>query len=186
MTARSCQAQRRLQPWHPRGVDDATDQALELRPPRHRVSRRAIRYWAVRAAAGWLVILAIQVVWLLGAGHRTTHVVVLAVTAVLATLHVAVMPTWRYRVHRWEAAPGAVYTQSGWLDQERRIAPVSRIQTVDSERGPFEQLFGLANVTVTTASAAGPLKIDGLDHEVAQRLVDDLTAMASASPGDAT
>src|SRR4051794_41629800 len=65
------------------------------------------------------------------------------------------MPRWRFAVHRWEAAPDAVYTQSGWFDQERRIAPVSRIQTVDTERGPLEQLFGLSSVTVTTASAAG-------------------------------
>ena len=40
-----------------------------------------------------------------------------------------------------------MYTQSGWLSQERRIAPISRVQTVDTERGPLEQLFGLANVT---------------------------------------
>lgn len=186
MTARSCQAQPGLQPWHPRGMELQDDQAIELRPPRHRVSRRAIRYWAVRATVGWLVLAGVQVLWLLSAGHRSTHIAFLIATAVLAAAHVAVMPTWRYRVHRWEAAPTAVYTQSGWLDQERRVAPVSRIQTVDSERGPFEQLFGLANVTVTTASAAGPLKIDGLDQDVAQRLVDDLTAVASATAGDAT
>ena len=56
------------------------------------------------------------------------------------------MPRWRFRVHRWEATATAVYTQSGWLNQERRIAPVARIQTVDTQRGPFERVFGLANV----------------------------------------
>jgi membrane protein YdbS with pleckstrin-like domain len=96
------------------------------------------------------------------------------------------MPRWRYRVHRWEATDQAVYTQSGWLNQERRIAPVSRIQTVDTERGPFEQLFGLSNVTVTTASAAGPLKIHGLDRDTAERLVAELTTNTQAERGDAT
>jgi hypothetical protein len=96
------------------------------------------------------------------------------------------MPRWRYRVHRWEVGPGAVYTRAGWVHQEARIAPISRIQTVDSERGPLEQLFGLANVTVTTASAAGPLKIHGLDRATAERLVDDLTTAAQATRGDAT
>ncbi len=75
------------------------------------------------------------------------------------------MPQWRYRVHTWEDAGGAVYTQTGWITQERRIAPVNRIQTVDTQRGPIEQLFKLSNVTVTTASAAGPLKIHGLDRD---------------------
>jgi membrane protein YdbS with pleckstrin-like domain len=97
-----------------------------------------------------------------------------------------VMPPWRYRVHRWEVTEDAVYTQAGWLTQERRIAPISRVQTVDTQRGPLEQLFGLANVTVTTASAAGPLRIHGLDRGVADGLVAHLTEVTSRSEGDAT
>jgi uncharacterized protein len=158
-----------------------------LRPPRHRVSRTAIRYWAARAIGLWLVLAGAQVVWLVSDGGSTgLHVAGLAVTVVLAAAHAIVMPQWRYAVHRWEVAPQAVYTRAGWLHQESRIAPISRIQTVDSERGPLEQVFGLANVTVTTASAAGPLKIHGLDRETAQRLVDDLTTAAQATRGDAT
>jgi membrane protein YdbS with pleckstrin-like domain len=158
-----------------------------LRPPRHRVSRTAIRYWAARALAGWLVLAAAQVVWLMSAdGHTGLHVAGLVATAVVGAAHVVVMPQWRYRVHRWEVAPQAVYTRAGWVRQESRIAPISRIQTVDSERGPLEQVFGLANVTVTTASAAGPLEIHGLDHRTAQRLVDELTTAAQATRGDAT
>lgn len=158
-----------------------------LRPPRHRVSRTAIWYWTARAAIGWLALAAVQVLWLVAAGGGAGwHVTGLAVTGVLALAHLVVMPQWRYRVHRWEATPEAMYTQSGWFNQERRIAPISRIQTVDSERGPFEQLFGLANVTVTTASASGPLRIHGLDRDTAQRLVDDLTSAAQATRGDAT
>jgi membrane protein YdbS with pleckstrin-like domain len=96
------------------------------------------------------------------------------------------MPQWRYRVHRWEVTGDAVYTQSGWITQERRIAPISRVQTVDTERGPLEQLFGLANVTVTTASAAGPLRIHGLDRATADGLVAELTEVTSHNLSDAT
>ena len=150
-------------------------------------ARRARVYWAVRAlAAGWCRS-PYEVVWMTeDEAHLGLHVAGLVVTAVLAAAHVTVMPRWRFRVHRWESTPEAVYTQSGWFNQERRIAPVSRIQTVDSERGPLEQIFGLSNVTVTTASAAGPLKIHGLDRETAQRLVDELTEGTQAERGDAT
>lgn len=166
-------------------MDDIADQAPQLRPPRHEVSRKAIPYWAVRALVGWVVLVAIQVFWMLN-DNASWHLIVLVVTIVLAVAHVSVMPLWRFRVHRWESTPEAVYTQSGWFDQERRIAPISRIQTVDSDRGPFEQIFGLANVTVTTASAAGPLKIRGLERDTAQRLIDELTAGTQATRGDAT
>jgi len=158
-----------------------------LRPPRHRVSPRAIRYWTARAGAGWAVLLIAEIVWLVAvAGERRWPLIALAVTLVLAAVHLSVMPRWRFAVHRWEAAPDAVYTQSGWFDQERRIAPVSRIQTVDTERGPLEQLFGLSSVTVTTASAAGALEIKGLDRDVADRLVDELTATTVRDAEDAT
>jgi membrane protein YdbS with pleckstrin-like domain len=72
------------------------------------------------------------------------------------------------------------------LTQEWRIAPVSRIQTVDTERGPIGRLFHLAKVTVTTASAAGPLTIDGLDEPVAAQFALQVTAAAQSTRGDAT
>src|SRR3712207_4030266 len=81
--------------------------------------------------------------------------------AVLAT-YVAVVPAWKYAVHRWEVTDTAVYTQVGWWTRERRIAPMSRIQTVDYSEGAIERLFALTSVTVTTASAAGALQISGL------------------------
>lgn len=159
----------------------------ELRDPANLVSRRAIWYWTVRALAFWIVVLAIEsVVWLANSDARTPIGVVGAVLVVLAVAHLVVMPRWRYRVHRWEATATAVYTRSGWFNQQRRIAPLSRIQTVDTERGPLEQLFRLANVTVTTASAAGPVKINGLTTRDADHLVAELTRITASSTGDAT
>lgn len=158
-----------------------------LRPPSLLVSRRAIGYWTVRAIPAWVVVAGIEVVWWVNdTAHGTAHAIGLLITAIVAICHLMIMPTWRFRVHRWETTPQAVYTQAGWFNQERRIAPISRIQTVDSHRGPIEQMFGLSNVTVTTASAAGPLRIHGLDKDVAQRLVDELTSITQATQGDAT
>jgi membrane protein YdbS with pleckstrin-like domain len=129
-----------------------------------------------------------QVIWWFadGDGASPAHVIVGVAWLVLAAAHLVVMPQWRYRVHRWEATGTAVYTQAGWLRQERRIAPISRVQTVDSERGPIEQLFKLANVTVTTASAAGPIKIEGLAARDADPLVAVLSARVGQTTGDAT
>jgi membrane protein YdbS with pleckstrin-like domain len=159
----------------------------QLRDPAHRVARRAMGFWAVRAALGWLLVVGIQVVVIVASqGGGSANYAVLGGTVLLATGHIVVMPPWRYRVHRWEATDEAVYTQSGWFNQERRVAPVSRIQTVDTERGPLAQLFGLADVTVTTASAAGPLKIHGLRLDTAVALVEELTVRTSSAPGDAT
>jgi uncharacterized membrane protein YdbT with pleckstrin-like domain len=80
----------------------------------------------------------------------------------------------------------ALDRRSGWLVQERRIAPISRVQTVDTYRGPLDRLFGLANVTVTTASSAGAVRIVALDSDVADRVVAALTDIAELGAEDAT
>ena len=158
-----------------------------LRPPANRVSPRAVSYWFLRALAGWLLVIAVQVVaWVLDWPVPPWHPQVLAVTVVLAAAHLIVMPRWRYRVHRWELTDDAVYTRTGWWTQESRVAPLSRVQTVDTERGPIGRLFHLTKVTVTTASAAGPLVIDGLDDEVGITLTAAVTAAAQAVRDDAT
>jgi membrane protein YdbS with pleckstrin-like domain len=160
---------------------------LELRRPAHLVSRRARGYWTVRALPGWLLIGIVETLVLLGDGvSDTARVTVVSVTVALAAAHLVAMPQWRYRVHRWEITETAVYTQSGWFTQERRIAPIARVQTVDTQRGPFEQVFGLANVTVTTASARGPIKIHALDRDVADSTVAWLTDRAQRGGGDGT
>ncbi|MEP6851918.1 MAG: PH domain-containing protein [bacterium] len=161
--------------------------ATDLREPRHRVSRRAVPYWTVKALGRWIVGGAIGALLLMVFVPDTGwRIGVASVVAVIAVIHLVVMPRWRFAVHRWELTDIAVYTQSGWFAQERRIAPISRVQTVDRERGPLEQLFGLANVTVTTASAAGPVRIEALDLATAAELVERVTSTAEISEGDAT
>lgn len=157
-----------------------------LRDPHERVSPRAQTMWALEAAlSGIVVVVALAVTALFWETFSWRWWVVLAV-AVLATAYTVVMPPWRYRVHRWEITDTAVYTQEGWWSRERRIAPMSRIQTVDHTEGALQQLLGLATVTVTTASAAGALEIAGLERTVALRLSEELTRTAEQAGGDAT
>ncbi|MFD5828062.1 PH domain-containing protein [Lentzea sp. NPDC060358] len=159
----------------------------QLRTPRHQVSKKSVVLWTMQAAVFWLVLFVPQaIVFLLVGEPPVWELALLVATGVVGLVHTAVEPSWRYRVHRWETTPEAVYTLSGWLNQEWRVAPVSRIQTIDTKRGPFQQILGLSTVTVTTASAAGPVEIEGLDHEVAQQLVVELTNTTQATPGDAT
>jgi len=166
----------------------STGPALDLRRPANQVSHRAVTYWTLRAIVLCLVVGVVE--WLLlfvgGSALPSGRWLVVGVSAVLAIGYVVAMPRWRFAVHRWETTEHAAYTQTGWFNQERRIAPISRIQTVDSHRGPLEQLLKLANVTITTASAAGPLKIHGLDRSTADRLVTELTSRTEAHQGDAT
>ncbi|GMA20624.1 PH domain-containing protein [Arsenicicoccus piscis] len=161
--------------------------AVALREPAHRVSPRAKVVWIIHAILGAIFPLAGLGVWMwFDEARRSAQLWLLAVLLVWLLLDLTVMPWWRYRVHRWEYNDVAVYTRSGWVSQERRVAPVSRVQTVDLQRGPIQQALGLATVTVTTASAAGAVEIEQLDLATAEQIVADLTSVTARTPGDAT
>jgi uncharacterized protein len=159
---------------------------MELRPPLERVSPRARLMWTIthllRCVPPVVLLLLATGPWhwfglplwcLIGIG------------AILLAYGV-VVPQWRYLVHRWEVTETAVYTQTGWWARERRIAPMSRVQTVDHREGAVARLLGLATVRVTTASSAGALTIEGLEQRRALDIVEELTRMADSVPGDAT
>ncbi|WP_097991770.1 PH domain-containing protein [Streptomyces sp. G9] len=162
-------------------------ETVRLRPPRNTLNERAVGWWR----AQWLLMTAVPVVPLavLGALIEPARFWLLLPAAVLAaagTATAVLLPLWWFRTHRWEVTGDAVYVLTGFFRQEWRIAPMSRIQTVDTVRGPLEQLFRLATVTVTTASAKGAVRIEGLDHEVAADLAERLTRITRDTPGDAT
>jgi hypothetical protein len=150
------------------------------------VSRRAISYWTARAAVSAAVIVAIEAGVASISGFPPIWQAVIVATVVVLGAHAVIMPRWRYRVHRWEVTDQALYTRAGWFSVHWRIAPISRIQTIDSHRSLGERIFGLANVTATTASAAGPVRIHGLDRPLADQLLDQLAVATGHATGDAT
>jgi membrane protein YdbS with pleckstrin-like domain len=159
---------------------------VRLRAPLQRVSPKARWMWTcsdlLRCVPPMALILLVTGPW------HWFHLpgwCLVCIGAVLLAYGLLV-PQWRYLVHRWEVTETAVYTQTGWWARERRIAPMSRVQTVDHREGAIARLFGLATVRVTTASSAGALTIEGLDQHRALDIVEDLTRMADSVPGDAT
>ncbi len=153
-----------------------------LREPAHRVSPRAVPFWRVSALLGDAVIVIAAVVAYVDIPDFTGWMFMLVLlVAAAAVAHVVLMPRIRYRVHRWEVTDTAVHTREGWIGRQARIAPISRVQTVDSRQGALMRLFGLASITVTTASAAGPITVDCLDADTAREVVARLTAITAAA-----
>lgn len=138
-------------------------------------------------AIWWIVeVIALVVI----ASNFSDYFLLAAIIAVLLLVmqivYIIAMPRIRFRVHRWELTNEAVYTKSGWISQEWRIAPLSRVQTVDSTQGPLQRLLKLRTVTVTTASAAGPVTISALDQSEAEELVHTLTSQTQSAFEDGT
>ncbi|MET9202294.1 PH domain-containing protein [Gordonia sp. NPDC003585] len=160
---------------------------MTLREPTNRVDPRAKTLWRiVPAVVGIPLTIAGLVVAILVPEARWIAALGAVVVAVATVVAVTAIPEWRYRFHRWEIGDEAVYTQSGWFVRHRVIIPIARIQIVDTEAGPLEQLLRLSTLTVTTASSAGTIRIVGLDAEVAAQVAAELTRRTLAHRDDAT
>ncbi|MBR8744948.1 hypothetical protein DSY14_25090 [Nocardiopsis sp. MG754419] len=179
----------------PAPEDPGTGVAV-LRPPLRRVSSRAIGVWTLRLAFGALFNLALlsAAAWALG-GFAWGWVPTLvhenawafpSAYAFYALLKIAIVPSWRYRVHRWEVTEDVIYTRSGWISRSWQLVPVNRLQTVDHTQGWLERVFDVATLQVQTASFAGSSTIEGLDSEEARRLSEELAVRAGTLRDDAT
>jgi membrane protein YdbS with pleckstrin-like domain len=171
----------------------ASRAGLPLRPPAHRVDPAARWLWA--AQGGLVTVVVAAVVLVLSFAVPEDDVphwfsVVLAVARwlliPLALVSMVIEPLWRFRVHRWEVTADAVYTLEGWLTRTWRIVPISRIQTVDTTRGPLQQLLGLTSISVRTASHAGSTSIEQLPAPKAAAVAHDLGLRANAIRDEAT
>ncbi|ACQ81554.1 membrane-flanked domain protein [Beutenbergia cavernae DSM 12333] len=160
---------------------------VTLRPPRNRYDPRTVGWWRTQLAiATAVVVVPLVVLGVLIAPARTWLLLPAAVVGVIGLAATVALPIWWHRVHRWEITDHAVYALTGYFWRTWRVAPMSRIQTVDTTRGPVQGAFGLATLVVTTASSAGAVKLEGLDAETAAELAAELTRLTDATPGDAT
>jgi membrane protein YdbS with pleckstrin-like domain len=158
-----------------------------LRPPRHRFDPRVLPWWRAQLLiATAVVVVPLGVLGLLIAPARAWFLGPAAAVLVLGLAAALALPVWWHRVHRWEVTDTAVYSLTGYFWRTWRIAPMSRIQTVDTTQGPLQRSFGLSTVVVTTASSAGAVELQGLDQEQASALAARLTELTDATPGDAT
>lgn len=107
----------------------------------------------------------------------------------LGLVGVLVVAAWAWwlvgrSVARWGYAEtdDELHVTSGALFRRLVVVPLSRLQYVDVQAGPLDQLAGVATVQVHTASPLTSAAIPGIPAAEAAALRDRLTASA-ADPG---
>jgi membrane protein YdbS with pleckstrin-like domain len=105
--------------------------------------------------------------------------IIWAVAAVLVAIRlVLVGRTWRS--WGYVEREDDLYITHGVLFRSLVAVPYGRMQLVEVQSGPLERAFGLATVTLKTASAETNASIPGLVPAEASRLRDRLTQLGEA------
>jgi membrane protein YdbS with pleckstrin-like domain len=117
-------------------------------------------------------------VWLL-TDLTWVSLLILAVGAAILLLRLALIErTWRS--WGYVEREDDLYITHGVLFRSLVAVPYGRMQLVEVASGPLERAFGLATVTMKTASAETNASIPGLSPDEATRLRDRLTEMGEA------
>ena len=104
---------------------------------------------------------------------------ILAVGAAILLLRLALIErTWRS--WGYVEREDDLYITHGVLFRSLVAVPYGRMQLVEVASGPLERAFGLATVTLRTASAETNASIPGLSPDEATRLRDRLTELGEA------
>jgi membrane protein YdbS with pleckstrin-like domain len=114
---------------------------------------------------------------LFGWADATPYLAVLPAVAALAlaVLFVFVLPPLVWRRWRYEIRPLEVDVQRGLLRVTRTLVPMTRVQHVDTRRGPLQRRLGLSTVVFYTA--AGPNEIPQLAQDTASEVRDRIAEL---------
>ncbi len=153
-----------------------------LPAPRHQLDPRARQLWRLGSAMSGLVTVAFAALVAYGIHRAVDYDARWMWIAIGAALALAILNTWlspnlRYRYWRYEIRADEADLQHGWLTRTRQLVPMSRIQHVDTRRGPLDRRFGLASVVLYTA--AGPAYIPALANEIAADVRDRIATLAN-------
>ena len=112
-------------------------------------------------------------------GRWLISVIIWAVAALLVGIRLGLIER-TYRSWGYVEREDDLYVTHGVLFRSLVAVPYGRMQLVEVESGPLERSFGLATVTLKTASPETNAAIPGLAPDEAARLRDRLTELGEA------
>jgi membrane protein YdbS with pleckstrin-like domain len=158
----------------PINQSSATDREFRQLDP------RAVKLWIVTDLIGYGVLLLFLLISVLFWGFIRPKFIWWSLSgwfliAALCLWYSFWRPPRAYRAWGYRVDAKVLETRSGILFQRTRLLPLSRLQHVDLERGPFERMYGLASIVLHTAGThSASITIPGLDADEAVHLRDHL------------
>ena len=141
----------------------------------------SVRYlWFLGRGIFWIIVFSITLAYVIyrisfGSGLEVSFYLYAIFGIFVAFLHL-LWPFISYKYWGFALRETDLLIRSGVFWKRVSVVPFSRIQHVDSDAGPIERSFGLANLMIHTAGAhISSLGIPGLQAAYAEELRDYLS-----------
>lgn len=91
---------------------------------------------------------------------------------ILILLDVVISPYFRFHRYHYSINEECIDIIEGYLFVKRNIVPIERLHKLQTARGPFDQIFKVAKVIVTTGG--GDVTLSFVEEEKADQIADTL------------
>ncbi|MGE4577704.1 MAG: PH domain-containing protein [Candidatus Methanomethylophilaceae archaeon] len=127
---------------------------------------------AVAAAVITAIVYGTYVFALLPYDAPSTYVISIFVVYALIVVYLAFGPLVYYARYRYKIDGDRIDIRKGIIIISHTVVPIERVHQLEVARGPINNLFRLADVTITTAG--GVARIQYLEIPVAEEIADSL------------
>jgi len=110
-------------------------------------------------------------VWILASDFPGKTIIVI-VSGLLSVVVCAAQPFVRYERYRYRFTDEEIDVKEGYIFTSRDIVPIERLHKISMNAGPFDRIFGLTKVIVTTAG--GDVTIRFIETKEAEEIVEKL------------
>ena len=110
-------------------------------------------------------------------GYLPLILAVMAIPIAAQILNLVLYPPIEYRQWAYLITADRIEIKKGIFFHSTQIIPISRIQHVMVSEGPLARHYHLASVTIHTAG--GAMKIDGLAHDTADEICENLKTVVN-------
>lgn len=140
-----------------------------------KLSKKALGCMYVATGIATLIVLGIigglNIFWFMKEGIQVGTWISVGV-GVLAVLNWCISPYFRFHRYGYAINEECIDIKEGYVFVERNIVPIQRLHKLEMNRGPIDQIFGIAKVTVTTAG--GDVTLRFLELEKAEAIAAHL------------
>ena len=150
-----------------------------------KLSKKAMGCMYVSTAIGTLIVLialgCLNYFWFMKEGWKLAMWISAGFAAV-CLVHMGISPFFRFHRYGYDINDECIDIREGYLFVARHIVPIERLHKLEVNRGPIDQMFGVAKVTVTTAGGDVVLRFLELEkaEQIAQYLQNRINQYAVA------
>ena len=119
-----------------------------------------------------IVVLAIIIGGWFFAGEIFGKTIIMIAAVIVNVVFCVIQPFVRYERYRYRFTEEEIDVKEGFIFISRNIVPIERLHKIAMKAGPFDRIFGLTKVVVTTAG--GDVTIRFIEIKEAEEIVDRL------------